>query len=94
MRASMTGEIRGLGAMQNAVMYRSDERVVAHDEPFVFRHAPSVKPEPVSLPSVRVVSSPAKVGDKLPPRRQSVSESFKPTLTPVLNSPPVQRIEP
>jgi predicted DNA-binding protein (UPF0251 family) len=67
MRASMTGEIRVLGPVQNAVMYRSDERVVAHDEPFVFRDAPNVKQEPASLPSVRVVSTPAKVGNKLPP---------------------------
>jgi predicted DNA-binding protein (UPF0251 family) len=67
MRASMTGEIRVLGAMQNAVMCRSDERAAVHDQPFVFRDAPNVKPDPASLPSVHNVSTPAKVGDKQSP---------------------------
>ena len=64
MRASMTGEIRVLGPIQNAVMSRSDERAAVHDQPFVFRDAPSVKPELASTPSVHNVATPAKVGDK------------------------------
>jgi predicted DNA-binding protein (UPF0251 family) len=66
-RASMTGEIRVLGAMQNDVMYREDKQVVVHDEPRVYGDAPSVKPEPASTPSDRNVPTPAKVGDKLSP---------------------------
>ena len=62
--ASMTGEIRVLGPIQTAVMYRTDKHLTVHDEPAVFRDAPSVKPEPASLPSVRDVATPAKVGDK------------------------------
>ena len=89
MRASMTGETRVLGAMQNAVMYRSDKLIGVHDEPTVFRDAPSVKPEPASTPSVHNVSTPAKVGDKqtylqdlapLPP--------FKPTESTTAHLPP------
>ena len=89
MRASMIGEIRVLGAMQNAVMYRADKHLTVHDEPAVFRDAPSVKHEPASLRSVRVVSTPTTVGDKptyvedlapLPP--------FKPTESTTAHLPP------
>jgi RNA polymerase sigma factor (sigma-70 family) len=62
--ASTTDETRVLGAMQNDVMYRSDERVKVRDEPVVFRDAPSVKPETASTPSVHNVPTTAKVGDK------------------------------
>ena len=62
--ASTTDETRVLGPIQTAVMYRSDERAAVHDEPTVFRDAPSVKPEPASRPSVHNVPTPAKVGDK------------------------------
>jgi RNA polymerase sigma factor (sigma-70 family) len=64
MRASMTGDARVLGHVQNVVMYRSDERAAVHDEPAVFRDAPTGKPEPASRPSVHNVPTPAKVGDK------------------------------
>ena len=62
-----TTETRVLGHVQNAVMYRSDERADVHDELRVLRDAPSGKPEPASLTSVRAVSTPAKRVDKLPP---------------------------
>lgn len=61
---SESGDARVLGSAQNAVMYRSDERPKGHDEPAVLRDVPDVKPVPAPLPSVRAVSSPAKVGDK------------------------------
>lgn len=65
MRASMTGDARVLGHVQNVVMYRSDELLDEHDEPAVFRDVPSVKHEPASLPSVPTVFTPTTVGDKL-----------------------------
>ena len=64
MHESMTGEIRVLGHVQNAVMYRSDERADVHDERRVLRDAPSVKPEPAPLTSVRAVSTPTRPVDK------------------------------
>jgi RNA polymerase sigma factor (sigma-70 family) len=78
--ASTTDETRVLGPLKTAIMYRSDERSVVHDEPAVFRDAPSVKPQPASLPSVRVVSTPTTVGDKPTYVQQPETlPSFKPT---------------
>jgi RNA polymerase sigma factor (sigma-70 family) len=50
-------ENRVLDQMQAVVMYRLDQLPVHHD-------APSVKPEPASLPSVPVVSVPTRISDK------------------------------
>jgi hypothetical protein len=64
MRDSRTEETRVLAPVQNAVMYSSDQPVDVHDEPAVLRDAPSVKPEPASLTSVRDVSTPTRAVDK------------------------------
>ena len=89
MRASMTGETRVLGPLKTAIMYRSDERSVVHDEPAVFRDAPSVKPQPASLPSVRVVSTPTTVGDKPTYVQQPETlPPFKPTESTTAHLPP------
>jgi RNA polymerase sigma factor (sigma-70 family) len=58
---STTGNARVLAPVQNAVTYRSDE-------PTVHLDAPSVKPEPASLTSVRDVSTPTRAVDKRTPR--------------------------
>jgi predicted DNA-binding protein (UPF0251 family) len=92
MRASMSGEIRTEASMQNAVMYREDKQMVVHDEPMVYRDAPSVKPEPVSLPIVRAVTVPAKVEDKpAPSRPRAQVPSFIYTAQPSANRPGNQR---
>ena len=86
---STSGETRVLDHVQNAVMYRSDERVDVHDEPAVFRDAPNVKPEPASTPSVRNVSTRAKVGDK-PTFGEDIAPipPFKPTESTTAHLPP------
>ena len=61
---SKSDDARVLGAMQNAVMYSSDELSKAQDEPAVLQDAPRVKPEPASLRSVRAVSTPTRPVDK------------------------------
>lgn len=63
-RATRTEDARVLGSSKNAAMHSSDQPSDVHDEPVVHRDAPSVKPEPASLTSVRAVSTPAKVIDK------------------------------
>jgi RNA polymerase sigma factor (sigma-70 family) len=87
--ASMTGETRVLGPVQNAVMYRSDERSAVHDEPRVYRDAPNVKPEPAFLPSVRDVSAPTRSGDKLTYVQDPAPlPPFKPTESTTAHLPP------
>lgn len=61
---SKRDEARGPAPVQNAVMYRSDERVDVQDEPAVLHDAPNGKPEPASLPSVRDVPAPTRSRDK------------------------------
>ncbi|HRI71537.1 MAG TPA: hypothetical protein PK156_45195, partial [Polyangium sp.] len=63
-RATLTEDARVLGAVQNAVMYSSDELSKVQDEPAVLQDAPTGKPEPASLTSVRDVSTPTKSRDK------------------------------
>jgi RNA polymerase sigma factor (sigma-70 family) len=65
MRAPMTEETRVLGLVHNASMYRFDELRVHRD-------APSGKPEPAQMTSVRDVPAPSKRADKLPPRSEYV----------------------
>ena len=78
MLASASGEIPTIASTTNDAMYPSDKQAYVQDEPVVLRDAPSVKPEPVSLPSVGAVSVPTMVVDKpvpvplfgpLPPRK-------------------------
>jgi RNA polymerase sigma factor (sigma-70 family) len=89
MHASTTGEARVLGPVQNAVMYRSDERVEVRDEPAVHRDAPSGKPEPASLPSVRTVSAPTRSGDKQTYVQQPETlPPYKPTESTTAHLPP------
>ena len=45
-------------------MYPSDKPSDVQDEPEVLRDAPAGKPEPASLPSVRVVATPMTGNDK------------------------------
>jgi RNA polymerase sigma factor (sigma-70 family) len=64
-------------AQQNDAMYDNDKRVMVHDEPSVLFDAVSVKPEPASLPSVRNVSTPAKLVDKpAAPHARTSSSSY------------------
>jgi RNA polymerase sigma-70 factor, ECF subfamily len=58
------GDARVLGHVENVAMYRSDKHVDVQDEPAVLRDAPSVKPAPASLPSVRTVFAPTMSPDK------------------------------
>ncbi|HRI69116.1 MAG TPA: sigma-70 family RNA polymerase sigma factor [Polyangium sp.] len=60
------------GAEQNAAMFAHDKRAEVQDEPSVLPDAPSVKPEPAFLPSVREASKPTKLRDKPPPLPQYV----------------------
>lgn len=60
----VTSEMRVLDDAQNAVMGYSDKHSDVHDEPEVHRDAPSVKPEPASLTSVRAVPTAKSVVDK------------------------------
>jgi len=89
MRAQVTEEARVLAPVPNAVMYSSDQPVDVHDEPAVLRDAPSVKPEPASLTSVRAVSTPAKVADK-PTYGEDIAPipPFKPTESTTAHLPP------
>jgi RNA polymerase sigma factor (sigma-70 family) len=91
---SKSGEARCLAPVQNESMYSSDKRLDEQDEPAMLEDALSGKPAPASLPSAPAVPALNKFVVKPAPLRQSASEPlYKPTLTPVLHSPPVQRIE-
>lgn len=60
----VTSEARVLGPTKNASMSRHDEHVDVRDELKVLRDAPSEKPLPVQMTSVRDISTPAKRVDK------------------------------
>jgi RNA polymerase sigma factor (sigma-70 family) len=51
-------------SLQGYAMYRLDKQSGVHDEPDARRVTPDVKPQPASLPSVRVVPKPTRGGDK------------------------------
>ncbi len=67
---------------KNLAMYRSDKQSGVHDEPDIHPVAPAVKPEPASLPSVRVVPTPTRVEDK---------PTYVPVLTPLPPFKPTER---
>ncbi len=67
-------------SLQNHVMSQCDKPSDVHDEPRMLPDAPGGKPEPASLPSVRVVPEPTRGGDK-PTYVQDLAPlpPFKPT---------------
>ena len=92
MLASASGEIPTIASTTNDAMYPSDKQAYVQDEPVVLRDAPSVKPEPVSLPSVGAVSVPTKfVGKPAPSRPRTQVPPFTYTAQPSANRPGNQR---
>jgi len=88
-RASISREIP---TGSEAAMYQRDKQIVAPDKLVVYPSVPMAKPEPASLPSVRVVSVPKKFVGK-PTTVKLPVPRYEPAAPPILHRQPVRPIE-